>query len=299
MMDEIEQEPVTTVGEQLRAAREAQGLSIEDVAASTRIPTRHLASLEMSDWSALPAPTYSMGFAKNYATAVGLDRDAIGEQLRTEMGGTRPTYQQPSEVFEPADPKRVMPMSLVIGAILALAIVALGLTWLQNRELSDDGNAPAAPVASAPAAATPAAPAAISAAPVVITANEAAWIEVRDGATILKQGELGAGQSFEVPATATAPVLTTAKPEALRISVGTADAPAIGPAGKRVSGVSLKGDDLLKGPAASTPAPIPAAATPATPARRIRSTETRAAPAPAVVAPAPEAVSNATTNAAD
>ena len=78
-MDEIEQEPVTTVGEQLRAAREAQGLSIEDVAASTRIPTRHLASLEMSDWSALPAPTYSMGFAKNYATAVGLDRDAIGE----------------------------------------------------------------------------------------------------------------------------------------------------------------------------------------------------------------------------
>ena len=47
---------------------------------------------------------------------------------------------------------------------------------------------------------------------------------VRDGATILKQGELAAGQSFEVPATATAPTLTTAKPEALRISVGTGDA---------------------------------------------------------------------------
>ena len=297
-MDDIEQEPIATVGEQLRAAREAQGLSIEDVAASTRIPTRHLASLEMSDWSALPAPTYSVGFAKNYATAVGLDRDIIGEQLRTEMGNTRPTYQQP-EVFEPADPKRVMPKGLVIGAILALAIVALGLTWLQNREMADDGVAPAASVAGAPVAGAPAVPVTQSTAPVVITANEAAWIEVRDGASVLKQGELGAGQSFEVPATATAPVLTTAKPEALRISVGTADAPLVGAAGKRVSGVSLKGDDLLKGPTASPPAS--AVAAPETPVRRIRPTEPRAAlaPAPAVVAPASEAVSNAATNTAN
>src|SRR5215212_2053583 len=96
---------VMTVGERLRAAREAAGLSLEDIATSTRIPTRHLESLEASDFSRLPAPTYSVGFAKNYAAAVGLDRAEIGDQLRAQMGGTRPTSTM-TDVFEPADPAR-------------------------------------------------------------------------------------------------------------------------------------------------------------------------------------------------
>ena len=62
-----------SVGERLREAREAAGLTLEDIATSTRIPTRHLESIEASDFSRLPAPTYTVGFAKNFAGAVGLD----------------------------------------------------------------------------------------------------------------------------------------------------------------------------------------------------------------------------------
>ncbi|MFL6783842.1 MAG: helix-turn-helix domain-containing protein, partial [Sphingomicrobium sp.] len=80
---------VATVGQRLRAAREEKGLSLEDLAAQTRIPQRHLESIERADWEALPAPTYTTGFAKSYASAVGLDRTEIGEQLRAEMGGSR------------------------------------------------------------------------------------------------------------------------------------------------------------------------------------------------------------------
>ena len=96
---------VMTVGERLREAREASGLSLEDIATQTRIPTRHLESLEAGDFSRLPAPTYSIGFAKNFAGAVGLDRAEIGDQLRAEMGGTRPVYTN-TDLFEPADPAR-------------------------------------------------------------------------------------------------------------------------------------------------------------------------------------------------
>jgi len=78
-MDETEADDVVTVGQRLREAREAKGLSVEDVAAQTRIPTRHLTSLEESDWDKLPAATYSIGFAKNYAGVVGLDRSEIGD----------------------------------------------------------------------------------------------------------------------------------------------------------------------------------------------------------------------------
>ena len=157
-MDEAEAIDVPTVGDQLRAAREAKKLSLEDIAASTRIPRRHLESLESGDWSKLPAPTYSVGFAKSYAGAVGLDRAAIGEQLRAEMGGVRADTASP-EVFQPADPARTMPKWLVLAAIAAVIVIALGFSWWQNRSLNEPdevavAEAPA-PAAQAPAAARP------------------------------------------------------------------------------------------------------------------------------------------------
>ena len=248
----VDDEPVAgmdNVGQRLRLAREAKNLTIEDVASSTRIPTRHLKALEDSEWDKLPAATYSIGFAKNYASAVGLDRVEIADQLRGEMGSELPAHftTATTEPLEPVDGNRSMPKGVVIGALVALAIVIALFTWLSNRELQGDDR-PADAVAQNVDAAV-AAPLAVQG-PVVITADDAAWIEVRDGATILKQGELATGQSFEVPASASAPRLMTAKPEALRISVGTGDAPAIGPAGVRVANVSLLGPDLLRGPAA-------------------------------------------------
>jgi len=296
----VDDEPVAgmdSVGQRLRAAREAKGLSIEDVASSTRIPTRHLQSLEESEWGRLPAPTYSVGFAKNYATAVGLDKAEIADQLRAEMGSELPAHYTTAttENFEPLEGNRSMPKGIVIGALVALVAIALLLTWLSNRELQGNDVAPEAAIDNF-AVAPPMAPA--TQGPVVLTANEAVWIEVRDGATILRQGELAPGQSFEVPATATAPVLTTAKPEALRISVGTGDAPAVGPAATRVANVSLLGPDLLRGPiAGATTAPVEASSAPAarrtTPATRPTAPAPRATTPPPVVAPAPEATTNA------
>jgi len=259
MVEDEDGQVQPTVGEQLRAAREAQGMSLEDIASRTRIPTRHLQSIEASDWGKLPAATYSIGFSKSYATAVGMDRSQIAEQLRAEMAGFAPATTAPSEVFEPADPARVMPRWLVIAAIIAVIAVVAVLLFARDRGLEGtDDTAPAvaeAPAPSAPAAA-PAAPAATAAAgPVVITANEPAWIQVYErGGKSLHQGELAAGQSYEVPATATAPLLRTGKPEALRISVGTADAPPIG-SGTTVRDVSLNPQDLMRGGAA-TPAPV-------------------------------------------
>ncbi len=251
-MDETESVDIMTAGQRLREAREAAGLSVEDVAATTRIPTRHLVSLETSDWASLPAATYSIGFAKNYAVVVGLDRTEIGDQIRAELGGSRQAMAT-AEVFEAADPARTMPKGLVIGTIALLLLVVLGLTWFNNRSLDGDPTADNELVAAVPTATAPA----TTTGPVVVTANEAVWIEVKDGNAVLKQGELAPGQSYEVPASAAAPTLTTGKPEALRISVGTADAPTVGPAGERVTGVSLRGPDLLRGPAISAPAAAP------------------------------------------
>ena len=289
----VEEEGVPmTAGERLREAREAASMTLEEIATTTRIPIRHLESIEAGDFARLPAPTYTIGFAKSFAGAVGLDRAEIGDQLRTEMGGSRPVMTQP-EVFEPADPARAMPIWLIAVAIGALLLFALLYNWLSDRSLESPDEEVAVNVA-APAAPPLVATAPQGQGPVVITATDTAWIEVRDGAVILKQGELAAGQSFEVPLNAAAPTLTTAKPEALRISAGTSVAPAIGDAGTKVT-VSLKPDDLLRPrPSAAAVVPPPAAQPPQAAPTRAAPARRPAPPPPAASTPATEPVANTT-----
>ncbi len=261
LLDEELVEPsVPTVGERLKAAREEKKLSLEDIAAQTRIPQRHLESIEDADWEKLPAPTYTVGFAKSYASAVGLDRSEIGDQLREEMGGQR-FFSSQSEVIEAADPARTMPKWLVIGAVVAVILLIVIMSWLNKRSL-EQPSAPAQNEVAAtapavkPAPQQPALPAAAAQGPVVLTAVAPAWIQVSDQGKTLFEGMLNPGQTYSVPPTAVAPLLKAGKPEAPKINVGSAVAPPVGPPGKVASKVSLKGPDLMRGPAAAaTPAP--------------------------------------------
>jgi len=248
---EVEDEPVDeelveadapTVGDRLKAAREEKGLSLEDIAAQTRIPQRHLESIEVADWEKLPAPTYTVGFAKSYASAVGLDRTEIGDQLREEMGGQRFASSQ-AEVIEAADPARTMPKWLVISAVIAVVLLIVVMSMLNRRSLeqpseaSSNAPAPAVPArapASAPAQQRAALPPPVAAAqgPVVLAAVAPAWIQVTDQGKTLFEGMLQPGQTYSVPPTAAEPLLKAGKPEALKVTVGSAVAPPVGPPGK-------------------------------------------------------------------
>ena len=263
-LDEQVVEPaIPTVGERLRAAREEKGLSLEDIAAQTRIPQRHLESIENAEWDKLPAPTYTVGFAKSYAGAVGLDRNEIGDQLREEMGGQRFASSQ-SEVIEAADPARTMPKWLVLSAVVAVIVLIVLMSWLNRRSLSQPDQAATAPPAVAAPASTPtvapqvAAPqpaAAAAQGPVVLSAIEPAWVQVSDQGKTLFEGMLQPGQTYAVPPTAAAPELKAGKPEALKVMVGSATAPPVGPPGKVASHVSLKPADLMRGGAGAAAAP--------------------------------------------
>lgn len=258
MDEETEATDYVSAGQRLKAAREEKGLSLEDVASETRIPLRHLESVENGDWDRLPAPTYTIGFAKNYASAIGLDRADIGEQLREEMGGTR-TDSSAIEHFEPADPARSMPKWLVISAVVAILVVVLAFSWIRNRSVSEQpvqtAQEPAAPPAApvgAPMTSPPPQPAATQG-PVVLTATAPAWIRVTDSGKTLFEGVLQPGKTYQVPQTATAPMLRAGAPEALRINVGNALAPPVGPAGEVASDVSLLPANLMKGPQRAAP----------------------------------------------
>ena len=285
-MDEVPIETdVPSAGERLRIAREEKGMTLEDIAAQTRIPLRHLESLETSSWDKLPAPTYTIGFARSYATCVGLDRTEISDQLRTEMGGSRPPITQ-AEVFEPADPARTMPKWLVFGAIGAVLLLVVAMSWLNKRSLDQPEEVNTAAAEAPAAASAAAAPQAPAAAPqqVTVSAIEPVWLQINEkGGPILYSAMMVPGQSFTVPPTATAPVLKTGKPEALRIAVGNSVAPPIGPPATTVNNVSLLPADLMRGGQAPAAAPPPAT----TPAQRPRAVTRRRAQSSTPPAPAP------------
>jgi hypothetical protein len=139
------------------------------------------------------------------------------------------------------------------------------MTWLNRRSLEEpqDGAPMADQQAATPAAPQPApAPNQPAQGPVVLAVSEPVWVQVKDQGRTLFEGMLNPGQNFAVPQAATAPLLKAGKPEALRISVGQAVAPAVGPPGRVASNVSLRPADLMAGGQSGTAAPPAASGQP-------------------------------------
>ncbi len=74
-----------TVAQQLRSSREAQNLSIEDVANLTKLRTDHVRALESGDYKVFSAPVYVRGFTRTYAKLVKLDPQAVLDTLSSEL----------------------------------------------------------------------------------------------------------------------------------------------------------------------------------------------------------------------
>lgn len=66
-----------SAGAKLKAAREAQTLTIEAVAQQLKLAPRQVKALENDDYGHLPGRTFVRGFARNYARFVHLDPDAV------------------------------------------------------------------------------------------------------------------------------------------------------------------------------------------------------------------------------
>jgi cytoskeletal protein RodZ len=76
---------MATVGEQLKAAREAQKLTVTQVADLTKIRSDHIRAIDQGNYDVFSAPVYIRGFVRTYATALKLDTTVIMAQLNREL----------------------------------------------------------------------------------------------------------------------------------------------------------------------------------------------------------------------
>jgi len=278
MSDEIEGDAAVAgeaaasgVGAQLRAAREARGLSLAQVAAQTRIGLISLERIEAGEFHLLPGRIYATGFAKTYAKVVGLDANDVAEMVRFELGAD-PEVRALRPDFAPGDPTRAPSGRLVWFSLIAVALLLVGLFFaakvlmdpaaelpsLTEQQEAQQAAAAAAQTAQVAQSAEPVA----ATGPVVLTAEQAVWLRITDASDQrLMEGELAAGQSYTVPADAVGPKLITGRPNALAITVGGRAVPKISQELRTVVDVPVDAASLLARPAPAGPPTV--AATPA------------------------------------
>ena len=115
---------MSELGQWLREARQAKGLSLEMVEAETRIRSPFLTALEEDNYDELPAEVHTKGFLRNYALFLGLDPvEALEKYERREASRQdgAPSLFRPLEVTL----FRVAGERLRIRLLLVLLIVAL------------------------------------------------------------------------------------------------------------------------------------------------------------------------------
>lgn len=243
-------------GERLRAARDARGLSLDELAQRTRVPLRHLEALEKSSYDGLPSHTYAVGFARAYARAVGEDEVQIASDVRAEtatLARRTPEYQP----YVTADPSRIPSRALVIVASgVALAVVILAALWFGAGWQHHDESAASAP---APSPVTTAVPPPARATPtggqVILTASDEVWLRVYDRANkTLFLGVMKPGQSYTVPGDADHPEINVGRPDKLRVTLNGSAIPSLGDGKRPIKDVPVDGASVAARLAAA-PAP--------------------------------------------
>ena len=229
-----------TAGAMLQAAREEKRLTIDLVAAETRIPKRHLETIEADDFDALPARTYAIGFARSYARAVGCDEKEIADLVREQLGASGPRHAAVGQGMEPGDPAKLPSKGLAIFGGIAALIFAVGVITFAGTYYGA-GEGPASLIAAIqaeeetqPTRQAPSASEAIvpESAPnpdgqVIFTALEdGVWVRFyeEDGERLF-EAQMASGDTFEVPATAIAPLINTGRPDAFAITIDGREVP--------------------------------------------------------------------------
>jgi cytoskeletal protein RodZ len=126
----------STLGEKLRQAREARGISISEVAEQTRISALYLEAIENNDYRTLPGGIFNKGFVKSYAKYVGIDeKEAMQDynKLIAEQNEANPEADKPYRPEVLTDEQsRSSSLPTIILAVVILALMAAGVFALLN-----------------------------------------------------------------------------------------------------------------------------------------------------------------------
>lgn len=259
----------TPFGEHLKREREMRGVTLEEIAAATRISTRFLEAIEKEQWEQLPGGVFNRGFIRSIARFLGLDEDSLVAEYALERQGSgalpaAETTARTGRDWRLAAFAAAAVVLLLAGAVVAYPHLRAKIHFPWNHRIAPAGDvasrnaasSPAGSLAPAPAAAqrlyapappdgaspsTAPAPASAPDLALKVEAGKAAEVRiVADGRTVfegrvhpndVKQFE--AKEKFEI---------TTSESSALLLELNGQTVPPIGTPGRPGSLVLTRGD---------------------------------------------------------
>ena len=131
-------------GGKLRSARERRGISLRQIAASTKIATASLKALERNDISRLPGGIFSRAFVRSYAIEVGLDPDETVREFLERFDAEPPpsvaqvVIPEGESDFESQQRMAGVVLKLVVVSVIVLAVL-LYFTMRRSGPPASDG----------------------------------------------------------------------------------------------------------------------------------------------------------------
>ncbi|MBU1299000.1 MAG: helix-turn-helix domain-containing protein [Bacteroidetes bacterium] len=125
-------------GEELRAARLTQEISLEDISSTTRINVKFLKAIEDGNFSILPQ-TYIRAFIRTYAVQVGLDPALMVKKYEQQAApGTPPSSFQdiisPVKVRLPKQKGASQTTVLIIVSVIIIIGLVFTLSVINNNK---------------------------------------------------------------------------------------------------------------------------------------------------------------------
>ena len=138
---------MSTVSQQFRQAREAQQLTIQQVANLTKMRGDHVRAFEDGNFGVFSAPVYIRGFARTYAKLLKLDGPKLIAELEQELNGTEKFSEPPPLSNEPRGVVDFVMLQLsklnknsvqlVIGAVVCLVVILVIIFIVRHTQASD------------------------------------------------------------------------------------------------------------------------------------------------------------------
>lgn len=206
----------------LKALREAKGLSLKDIYETTRISVSNLSAIENGQFQLLPAPAFARTFIRNYALAIGAESEmllAAYEKYLQSLNAPAGQEKETGGAWQKTG-KYGKWIIWLLAALIAVIVIIILLSR-DNRpspEVAPAKSAAPAPTSPAPSVQTETAPAAPTpAAPetkpavrpevpkpasekkyhISMEAREPVWIRIWGDGNQSEQMILQAGQTLE------------------------------------------------------------------------------------------------------
>ena len=131
-------------GSSLRAAREAQGMSIEDVVAKIKLAPRQIIALEADDFKALPELAFLRGFVRSYAKLLQLELQPLLDGLPGPvLEKVEPAQLEVS--FSADKAQRQQNVNWLIAAMIVVLLIGAFIVWQARAVRTAAGTVATAP----------------------------------------------------------------------------------------------------------------------------------------------------------